>query len=64
MSISIIFCGLALIVVPDVAPSSRFAKWIAEYGIINYVAWCLIGIVALGVIFHLISFALKRNNAA
>jgi uncharacterized membrane protein SirB2 len=64
MSILIIFCGLALIVVPKVAPTSQFAKWIAVHGIFNYAAWCLIGVVALGVIFYLIGLMLKRNDAA
>ena len=64
MSILIIICGLALVVVPEVAPTSQFVKWIAEYGILIYVAWCFIGIVALGIIFKLIGLMLKRNDTA
>lgn len=64
MSILTICCGLALVVVPEVAPTSQFAKWIAEYGLFNYAAWCLVGIVALSVIFYLIGLMLKRNDTA
>jgi cytochrome c biogenesis protein CcdA len=64
VSILVIICGLALVVAPEVAPTSQFAKWIAEYGILNYAAWCLMGIVALGVMFILIGFMSKRNDTA
>jgi len=64
ISIYIIICGLALIVVPEVAPTSQIAKWIAEYGILIYMGWCFVGIVPLGVIFKLIGLTLKGNDAA
>ena len=67
ISIYFIICGLALIVVPEVAPTSQIAKWIAEYGILIYMGWCFVGIVPLGVIFiifKLIGLTLKRNDAA
>ena len=64
ISIYIVICGLALIVVPEVAPTSQFAKWIAEYGILIYTGWCFVGHVALGIIFILIGLMLKRNDAA
>ena len=64
ISIYAVICGLALVVVPVVAPTSRFTIWIAEYGIMIYVAWCYICVVALGVIFKLIFLRLKRNDTA
>ncbi len=53
-SILVVICGLALIVVPEVAPRSQFVKWIAEHGILVYVVWCFVGIVTFSVIFELI----------
>ena len=64
ISIYAVICGLALVVVPVVAPRGQFAIWIAEYGLMIYAAWCYVGIVALGVIFKLIGLTLKRNDAA
>ena len=64
ISILVVLCGLALVGVPVVAPTSRLANWIAEYGMFNYVVWCFLGVFVLSVIFSLISFMLKKDDAA
>jgi protein-S-isoprenylcysteine O-methyltransferase Ste14 len=50
ISMLVVLCGLALVLVPEMAPRSQFARWVSENGIFAYLIWCFIGIVVIGVL--------------